>query len=112
MAGEAVRVSPTIIARACAETVGFVTVGEGTDRALLVFRGPEDAAGFRRTSGDYGPREGFVLVGIGREGLRQLPDAHELQNVAMPEAWTGAGRVDLFDAGDFLEILEGADQPA
>jgi hypothetical protein len=93
-----------------------VTVGKGLDEALLVFRGPEDARAYQEATGNHGRGEGFEIVGMAREAVEALLEQHGLSRVAMPEPWTGTGRVDLFTAENFLRLLEHAevsgDRPA
>jgi hypothetical protein len=111
-----IHISPTVIVRVTQETRGAVTVGKGTDEALLVFRGPEDARAFQEHVGGHDRRSGFELVGMDREDLSRLLEEHGLSLVAMPEPWTGTAGVDLFDADVFLDILDNAeasgDRPA
>ena len=85
----------------------MVTVGEGKDEALLVFRGPEDAWDYQRTTGKHTAEEGFMVLGLGDEALTAMLDKHGLSWVAMPEPWTGeAGSgVDLFRRESFLGML-------
>lgn len=101
--------APTVILRLDAEgTLGVVTAGEGPKEALIVFRGPEDARGYQRTTGKHTEAEGFKLIGMGEEALVALLDKLGLSMVAMPEPWTGdaSSRVDLFSRENFLRFLE------
>lgn len=75
-------------------------------KALLVFRSRADAEGFRRDTGRLPVSEGFGAVNVGDEEIADLLEMHSLRAVAMPEAWTGHGRVDLFSAENFLRLLE------
>jgi hypothetical protein len=102
-------ISPTVIVRLDEreEKLGVVTVGEGPDEAVIVFRGPEDAFAFRRMSGKYTEAQGFVVIGMGRDSLAKLLDKWGLCRVAVPERWTGSGGVDLFSAESFLALLDG-----
>ena len=110
-----VLISPTVILRKGEPRLGVpelaVTMGEGADEALIVFRGADDARAYQRAAaGKHSAAEGFEVVDVNLEGLSALLDGHGLGYVAMPERWTGRGGVDLFDAGDFLAMLEGTDQ--
>ncbi len=101
--------APTVILRLDAEgTLGVVTAGEGPEEALLVFRGPEDARGYQRTTGKHATAEGFQLIGMGEEAVAALLDKHGLSWVLMPEPWTGdaSSGVDLFTRENFIRFLE------
>ncbi len=106
---EAFALSPTVIVRVTPEEIGVVTVGKGHDEALLVFRGPEEARAYQEASGKHVRGIGFEFVGMTREAVRAVLDKHDLSRVAMPEPWTGTGRVDLFTAENFLRLLEEAE---
>lgn len=90
-------------------TLGVVTAGKGQDEALIVFRGPEDAWAFQERDDRYSAAEGFTVVGMEPVAISALLDKQGLQLVALPEEWTGSGRVDLFTAENFLELLDGAE---
>jgi len=87
---------------------GLVTAGEGEKRALIVFRGPEDAFAYQRHTGKHTDAEGFKVVGVLEErALATILETQDLRYVAMPEPWAGgAAGVDLFTAGNFLRMLE------
>lgn len=99
-------INPTVIVRVPPEETGVVTIGVGSDAALLVFRGPEDARAFQEHTGEHDGRDGFEVRGMDLEDLAWLLDEHGLLFVAMPEPWTGEGGVDLFNADAFLLLLE------
>ena len=82
-----------------------------TGDALLVFRSPEDAEAFRAQSGKHPAAEGWRTLDMDRDLLAGILDLHNLDAVAMPEEWTGDGRVDLFTAAAFLKLLD-ASPPA
>ncbi len=77
-------------------------------QALLVFRSEADAEAFRRTTGRCPASEGFWAVNVDHEQIAHILAAHDLSVVAMPEPWTGRGRVDLFTAENFVRFLEGS----
>ena len=100
---------PTVILRPDDSGIGVVTAGEGEREALIVFRGPEDAHGFRTEAGKYTAAEGFLLVGMGHEALASLIDLLGVRLVAVPGSpYTGGaeGGVDAFDAAGFVSALE------
>ena len=74
--------------------------------ALLVFRGEEDAEAFRRDTGRCPASEGFGAVNLSGEEIADVLAMHGLAIVAMPEPWTGAGGVDLFEGENFIRLLE------
>ncbi len=109
MTEQAVGILPTVIMsdREGDETFGFVTAFEGEGRALVVFRGPEDAFAFQKQTGRYGPEEGCRVIGMDHEALDALLEREGIGYVAMPETWVGGdGRVDLFTADNFIRMLE------
>jgi hypothetical protein len=85
---------------------GALTARKDGIEALIVFRNPEDARCYQEESGNHTAAEGFQCVGVGPKALAALLEKHGLETVAMPEEWTSAGAVDLFDAGDFVQMLE------
>ncbi len=99
--------APTVPVRKLPGRLGVVTARSGGKEALIVFRGPEDARGYQRTTGKHTAAEGFQLVGMGEEALAALLDMHGLSWVAMPEPWTGdsSSGVDLFTRENFLSFL-------
>ena len=97
-------VYPTVIVDS--GTLEVVTAGEGEDEALVVFRGPEDARRFQEHTGRHAPADGYKLIGMTHEAVASLLKRYGLRYVAMPEPWTGEGRVDVFKAGTFIAMLE------
>ncbi len=63
-----------------------------------------DAEAFKQANGSL--PGGLTAVSIDHEQVADILTMHELSAVAMPEAWTGRGRVDLFTADNFLRLLE------
>ncbi len=108
MTEAASRIRPTVLVldREGDETFGFVTAWEGEGKALIVFRGPEDAFGFQKHTGRYTPGEGFRVIGMDHQALEALLDKEGIEYVALPEPWTGKGMVDLFEASNFIAMLE------
>ncbi len=108
MTEAAVRIRPTVLVldREGDETLGFVTAFEGEGKALVVFRGPEDAFRFQAHAGRYTLEEGHVVIGMDHRALDALLAREGIGYVAMPERWTGEGRVDLFTRGNFFALLE------
>jgi hypothetical protein len=110
MSADTFTLCPTTIMRVDEQEgkLGVVSAGHGPDEALVVFRGPEDAWAFQRTSGKYTEAEGCTVVGMDRNAVAALLDKQGLRYVAMPEGWTGdpSGRVDLFSAENFLKFLD------
>lgn len=100
--------APTVIVRLEGGTFSVVTAGEGEEEALLVFRGPEDARAYQRTSGKHTTEEGFVVLGLVRdEAVAAMLDKHALSWVVMPEPWTGdsSAASALFTRGNFMRLL-------
>ncbi len=108
MTEQAVGILPTVIMsdREGDETFGFVTAWEGPVKALIVFRGPEDAFKFREQTGRYTSEEGCRVIGMDHEALDALLEREGIGYVAMPERWTGRGGVDLFTRDNFIRMLE------
>jgi hypothetical protein len=88
------------------DLAGAATARTEIGEALLVFRSEADAEAFRRTTGRCPASEGFGAVNVDHEQIADLLAAHNLSVVAMPERWTGRGRVDLFTGENFLQFLE------
>ncbi len=111
---EEVRIRPTIIATAPTDgggdVVGFVTADlpAAGGEALVVFRGLEDAREYQERTGKSTPGEGYkIIVGLSAGALADVLDTLGAPLVAMPGLWTGGdGEVDVFDAGDFVAMLE------
>jgi len=84
------------------------TVPTEIGEALIVFRGPEDARGYQRTTGKHTAEEGFKPVSLSGEEISGVLDMHDLSVVAMPEMWTGdaSSYVDVFSRGNFFRFLE------
>jgi len=97
--------APTVLVRA-GDTLDVVTVQDGDLEALIVFRVPDDAAGYQQGTPKHAPAEGFERVGMKRDAIAALLDTQGIAWVAMPEPWTGKGGVDLFAAADFLAFLD------
>lgn len=99
--------APTVIVRLLPDCLGVVTATQDGKEALIVFRGPEDARGYQRTTGKHTEAEGFKLIGMSEEAVVAVLDTHELSWVLMPEPWTGdaVSGVDLFARENFLELL-------
>ncbi len=108
MTEETIRVSPTVLVwwRPEEDSYGVVTAGEGAEKALVVFRNAEDARAFQGQTGKHTPAQGIEPKRAGLEELAALLEDQGIAWVAVPEAWTGEGMVDLFGAGDFLDMLE------
>ncbi len=101
--------APTVLYRMDPERdlQSTATVPTEIGEALIVFRGPEDAQGYQRTTGKHTDEEGFQLVGMSEEALAALLDKHGLSWVAMPEPWTGeeSSGVDVFARENFFRFL-------
>jgi hypothetical protein len=84
------------------------TVPTEIGEALIVFRGPEDARGYQRTTGKHTDEEGFKPVNLDHEQVADVLAMHGLSVVAMPEPWTGeaSSGVDVFAGEDFIRLLE------
>lgn len=115
-AEDVILIAPTVIVRVAPESIGVVTVGKGSEEALLVFRGPEDARAYQEASGKHDRADGFEIVGMPLEAVEALLQKQGLSRVAMPEPWAGSGGVNLFSAENFLWLLGGTegsgDRPA
>ena len=102
-------VTPTVIVRDREgdETFGFVTAFEGEGKALIVFRGPEDAFRFQEHTGRFAPGEGYRVIGMDHLALVALLEMEGIRYVVMPERWVGGvAGVDLFEAKNFIRMLE------
>ncbi len=80
-------VRPTVIVRAglAEDTYYMLTLGEGDDKALMVFRAPEEAAKYQQQTGNHAPEQGFRIVTFAADELEVLLEAHGLGYVAIPE---------------------------
>lgn len=99
--------APTVLVRLEGDRLAVVTVGEGSDEALVLFRGPEDAWAYQRTTGKHTAEEGFRVIGLTDVSLAAMLDRHGLSQVAVPEPWIGEANagVDLFTAENFMGML-------
>jgi hypothetical protein len=99
---------PTVLYRLdpSRDLAGAATARTEIGEALLVFRSEADAEAFRRSTGRCPASEGFGAVNVDHEQIADLLAWHGLSVVAMPERWTGRGRVDLFTGENFLQFLE------
>jgi hypothetical protein len=90
------------------------TVPTAYGEALIVFRGPEDAQGYQRTTGKHTAEEGFKPVSLSGEEISGVLDIHGLSVVAMPEPWTGeaSSGVDVFARDNFFRFLEECEECA
>ncbi len=112
--GEEFILTPTVLLRLIEARVGeyteerveLVTAGSGTEEALIVFRNPEEAEKFRKTTGKYSAAEGFRRIGMGLEAIKAVFEKWGLRYVHMPEAWGESGVVDTFEADSFVRMLE------
>ena len=95
-------ITPTVVRLTDSDGVRLVEtpVPGGDARALVVCRSEEDACAFMETAG-YTEEGGYKPASVGHEELRVLLNACGLDQVAMPEAWTGSGLVNFFDAEGF-----------
>ncbi len=108
MTEAAIRIRPTVLVldREGDETLGLVTAFEGEGKALIVFRGPEDAFRFQAHAGRYTLEEGYRVIGMSHRALDALLAREGIGYVAMPEPWTGKGGVDIFERDHFFALLE------
>jgi hypothetical protein len=97
---------PTVLIRLDHERMEVVTVGKSEETALIVFRSPEDAAGYQEDAPKHTTDEGFELVGMTHVGLAALLEKHGLQWVHMPEPWGSDEPGAFFEAPNFLRMLE------
>lgn len=101
--------SPTVIVRVEGDEFGVVTTGRAEEKALIVFRSPEEAQKYQKQAGEYQPSEGFKRARLGKEEIAAILETQGIANVAMPEPWVGGdGRVDLFTKENFLLFLKSA----
>ncbi len=111
MSADALTIWPTVLYRTTATTMEAAVVDDpdgGARRALLVFRDEGEAEKYRAATGNNPAREGWRPVALDHEDLANVVALHGCSHVAMPQAWTGDGLVDYFDAGDFIGMLEEA----
>ena len=108
MSEDTFTLAPTVLIRVHPDSIGTVTVTRGEKEALLVFRGPEDAWGYQRTTGKHTAAEDFHTIGMTDEALSAVLDKYRLSWVAMPEPWAedGSAGVDLFTREGFFALLE------
>jgi hypothetical protein len=113
MSTDTFTLAPTVLVRMEADgNFGVVTVpaGEDEDEALMVFRGPEDAWDYQRTSGKHTAEEGFEVIGLGDTALAAMLEKTGISWVVMPEPWTDdmTGGSHLFTRERFFGLLEAA----
>jgi hypothetical protein len=108
MSDDVFTITPTVLYRLdpSRDLAGAATARTEIGEALLVFRSEADAEAFRRSTGRCPASEGFGAVNVDHEQIAHILAWHGLSVVAMPEPWTGRGRVDLFSAENFLQFLE------
>ena len=106
-------ITPTVVRATDSDGVRLVEtpVPGGDARALVVCRSEEDARAFMESAG-YTEEGGYKPTSVGHEELRVLLNACGLDQVAMPEPWTGSGLVNFFDAEGFVKMLEDSLQEA
>lgn len=105
---------PTIVRATNSDGVRLVEtpVPGGDARALVVCRSEEDARAFMESAG-YTEEDGYKPANVDHEELRVLLNACcGRDQVAMPEAWTGSGLVNFFNAEGFVKMLEDSLQEA
>ena len=107
---ETYMVTPHVIERwVIADKVEVAGVAQpsGAGRALLVFASEENAETFRTETGLYPASEGFEVVAVDLDGVRNLVRTLGFETVALCGSRSGAGGgADVFYAGAFCEMLE------
>ncbi len=101
-------VTPHVIERwQIADAPEYVSVPdrEHGGRGLLVFTNEEEAEAFRTATGKYPPGEGFEVVYVDHEGLRNLIRMMGVRSVAVVGLEPGGG-AGGFDAEGFCDLLE------
>jgi hypothetical protein len=106
MTEDTVHISPTILYRVGRRALEAVTANRQDGPTMIVFRSEEEAERFRSHTGLYPESEGFKPLYVDHEQLAALLEAHGCTHVAMPEAWTGEGSVDRFQAAEFIGMLQ------
>ena len=109
--GEEFTILPTVLIRLGPESMEVVIIPKDEEEALVVFRGPEDAAGYQEDSGKHTAEEGFELIGMGHEAIAALLEKHNLGWVHLVGPWGSNEEGSLFQAGNFVRFLETC-QPA
>ena len=102
----------TVVYRAGGGTFEAAVADHERGRALFVFASEEEATEYRLRTGTYPAEEGFVNVPLDLTALEDLLGLHECTHVVTPVSLAGDGGPDLFDAGDFVGMLEEAEVPA
>ncbi len=101
-------ITPHIIERwVIADKVEVVdaTHPDDGERALLVFTDEDKAETFRREAGKYPAEEGFEVVAVDHEGLRNIVRTWGFRTIALVGLASDGG-ADGFDAEGFCEMLE------
>ncbi len=86
------------------EVAGFRHLEDG-ERVLVVFTNEDEAEAFRAASGKYPASEGFEVVAVDHEGLRNLIRLWGYRSFAVCGLEPGGG-ADFFDAEVFCGLLE------
>ncbi len=104
--GEKFTILPTVLIRLGPESMEAVTVSGDDGEALVVFRGPEDAAGYQHDSGKHTADEGFERIGMTHEAIAALLEKHDLGWVLLTAPWDSDEEGSLFKAASFVRFLE------
>jgi hypothetical protein len=106
-AGEEFMLRPTVLIQMHPDSFNVVTVeAEREAEALVVFRGPEDAAGYQRDSGKHTAEEGFERVGMAAGAIDALLRESGLEWVHLAAPWGTNEPGALFGAESFIWLLE------
>jgi hypothetical protein len=97
---------PTILLRMGPESMEVVTVPRGGEAALVVFRGPEEAAAYQESSGKHTGEEGFEFIGMYEDGVAAVLEKHSLKWVLLAPPPGSGEEGSLFKAKSFIRFLE------
>ena len=90
--------------------VQCATMGEGDEKALLVFRTAQEAVWFQETTGECTPEEGYEILSDRVSGgalvVAKTLEKGGLKWVAVPDPGIGKDLVHRFTAEGFLKLLD------
>ncbi len=109
MTEETTYITPHVVGRGRDNDIEVVKAAHEGITALPVFRSEMDAIHFMADSGNT-PDLGFRPLAVDHREVADLLSIMGIAHVALSEAWTGTGGVDVFTGENFVEMLASADR--
>lgn len=105
MTEETTYITSHVVARAQDKRLEFVEVTHEGITALPVFRNEEDTIRYMADS-SHNPYDGFRIIPMDHETIAGVLAIMGVGHVALSEAWTSSGGVDVFTGENFVQMLE------